>query len=508
LVIMATEVVTLRGSFAALELTAVVREVVLHSATAKIEISQRTAQRQLWLCDGRIQGVTSKIEHERLGSWLASRALITRKVMREILVNKPRAERLGTVLLERRLIDRERLQKELEDLALTVAGRMLLLDGEYEAEPQVRLPGDAVSLNFVPAELFVYAARRVPDTGNFEVLAGGARQWSVADHGAVAEQAFELLPMESWVLGQLAVPQTLDELRALAPNQEHEVNRAIVALASGGFVAYGDSSVKPATVERVVAAAPPKPPPPPAPVMFDPGPPATAVPPVVAAPPVAAAPPKPPPPPAPAMFDPAPLATAVPPVVAAPPVAAAPPSSQPSCQSWRPPVRPAWADEDLEGPIGPFPAANPKLRAFLTRVEGATNEGDGDDPDGGEPSLLEARRAQLLKSRAAELLAHDAKSREACRCLAQAMEIAPDPDGLVRLAALEMESPVGKPRALEHLKHAVTLAPSSTAAWMALAGYWSERGNQSKQRRCLEKILAYEADNEAARRALAAIKAD
>ena len=79
---------------------------------------------------------------------------------------------------------------------------------------------------------------------------------------------------------------------------------------------------------------------------------------------------------------------------------------------------------------------------------------------------------------------------------------APDGESLFLLAQLELDNPKRHPSALEHLRLAVVMAPQHTEAWLTLANYWSMRGQTEKQRRCLEKILAYEPANRDVRDAL------
>lgn len=77
-----------------------------------------------------------------------------------------------------------------------------------------------------------------------------------------------------------------------------------------------------------------------------------------------------------------------------------------------------------------------------------------------------------------------------------------DAEALLMLAQLELDNPKRHQSALEHLRLAVVLAPQNTEAWLTLANYWSMRGQSDKQRRCLEKILAYEPKNKDVRSAL------
>jgi predicted Zn-dependent protease len=82
------------------------------------------------------------------------------------------------------------------------------------------------------------------------------------------------------------------------------------------------------------------------------------------------------------------------------------------------------------------------------------------------------------------------------------VKTSPEPESLLLLAQLELDNPKRQPDALEHLRRAVAMEPQYTQAWLTLANYWSLRGHPDKQRRCLEKILAYEPRNADARDAL------
>jgi len=93
----------------------------------------------------------------------------------------------------------------------------------------------------------------------------------------------------------------------------------------------------------------------------------------------------------------------------------------------------------------------------------------------------------------------------AVRLLTEAVELKPTAESLLMLAELELDRPPLHAKALEHLKQATELDPRNTRAWLLLANYWSLRGQPEKQRRCLERILAYEPNNNDIRDAIAMI---
>jgi tetratricopeptide (TPR) repeat protein len=92
--------------------------------------------------------------------------------------------------------------------------------------------------------------------------------------------------------------------------------------------------------------------------------------------------------------------------------------------------------------------------------------------------------------------------RKAVKYFEQAIELAPSEETLFTLAQIELERTDLHNKALEHLKQAVVLNPQHTPSWLLLANYWGVRGQEDKQRRCLEKILAYDPKNRDVRDAL------
>jgi tetratricopeptide (TPR) repeat protein len=148
-----------------------------------------------------------------------------------------------------------------------------------------------------------------------------------------------------------------------------------------------------------------------------------------------------------------------------------------------------------------LPPANPKLRALLARLDPKAGSGMGDDLV--RPlSEEEITQAEADKASAHKLLRESGDERAAYKLLASAVQTAPDAESLAALASVEMANPLWRQRALDRLKQAVEMQPKCTSAWLALGNYWGTRGQLDKQRRCLERILAFEPTNDAVREAL------
>ncbi|MCU0291652.1 MAG: hypothetical protein MUF10_06620 [Thermoanaerobaculaceae bacterium] len=111
----------------------------------------------------------------------------------------------------------------------------------------------------------------------------------------------------------------------------------------------------------------------------------------------------------------------------------------------------------------------------------------------GDPATTLAQAKQLIAS---------GDRRGALRLLEHVVAQVPDPEALLLLAKIEIERLQTQPQALEHLRQATAAHPQLTEAWLMLANYWSLRSQPEKQRRCLEKILAYDPRNLDARNTL------
>ena len=117
------------------------------------------------------------------------------------------------------------------------------------------------------------------------------------------------------------------------------------------------------------------------------------------------------------------------------------------------------------------------------------------------PLLTSAELAQKHLEFAQKML-EKGDVRRAVKYFEQAAELSPSEETLYTLAQIELERTDQHNKALEHLKQAVALNQQHTPSWLLLANYWGVRGQEEKQRRCLEKILAYDPKNRDARDAV------
>jgi hypothetical protein len=148
-----------------------------------------------------------------------------------------------------------------------------------------------------------------------------------------------------------------------------------------------------------------------------------------------------------------------------------------------------------------YPRANPHLKELLMQIDPDPKRTLARRTETGE--ILDSHTAEEQKQQALTLLREGGDERRAHKMLLAAVEVVPDAASLTVLAELEMHNPLWRARALERLKQAVAMSPQYTVAWLALANYWSLRMQPDKQRRCIEKILAYDPNNREAKSVVA-----
>ncbi|HPC82241.1 MAG TPA: hypothetical protein P5234_02705 [Thermoanaerobaculaceae bacterium] len=226
----------LAGTFAPLQLPRLAAHLVAACPRGKLVLSQGKATRFLWFEDGRILAITSSLEEEKLGSWLVERGRIDRRTVDDTLRRQTGEKRFGTILVEKSYLTADVLCQELERLSLHLAARLAFDGGTYATEADCRLPGDAIAIDYEPTAVFAAAVQHAPDTGQFERLTGGTRTWLATPHAALAELEGGATGIEKFLLGQLAQPRTLAELRAAVPQKAKEVPRALTWLAVQGLV--------------------------------------------------------------------------------------------------------------------------------------------------------------------------------------------------------------------------------------------------------------------------------
>ncbi len=458
--------------------------------------------REILFVDGEIRAARSEIEAEKLGSWLVDRGIITedQKALTLLSQGSETAPPLGHLLVERGLVDPPTLERELEELTLTIIhraaadpmGTYSFREGGIEGQPDT-LP------NTTTPQLLLEAARAYPDIERKLAALGPFDQvcWPNQPLESVVIE-IELNTSEAYLLSRMDGSHRIADLENLAPMPKEELVAALYALRVAGLISLGDAGRRSAL-------------------------------------------------PMPALDHAAPGAGSLELVVDEQKLTREQLAERRhvlelagtvttldhyralnlSPGADRLDIRTAW--DRLSKRYDPDRAGEEHLRdlraelqlirermeeAFevlvdpvsrdrYDRVMRALKAGRSAlEEDLHEERMEAARRArqELIEAntqRAREFL-REGEIYQAIQLLEQVCELDPTPERLLDLARLLVRNPLWAPRALEVLRRAIESDPSFADAWVELAEFWRRRGNRERQRKSLERAIAADPNHERA----------
>jgi curved DNA-binding protein CbpA len=484
----------LTGTFRAGELSRLLQELFLTFAEGRLETVVRDIERSVWFEGGQARAVTSSEESEKLGSWLVAAGLLEPSAMAVSLLRQPEGVLFGTMLVLEGLIEADRLEQELEALAVRIVAPLLFAEGEYRFDRSGRLPADAATIEMTTASLVMAAVRALPDEALEGRTAGdGMYVWTSQD-ALLRFQSANLQPAEAYVVSRVDGTTTVAQLRRMVGLPARQFDRSLLGLVSAGLVELrGERAPRPCEPVEVQLPHP----------------------------------------------------------MASPEtdLQRFSPEEQHEYETIVRLVdecrhqdyykrlgvaRRATPEEvrhrylNLARQFHPDRAAEPHLRSLrrdLVEVTSSLREAFETlaNPDararydsglaaegarGPGVARLDARRDQARHELAA---ANVKRAGELTRCgdpgmavqlLDQAARFDPKPETLVALARLEFRNPMWVQRALDHLRRAVTLDPGHIDAWLELARFWRSRKQTGRERHCLERVLERDPTNEEARAGL------
>jgi tetratricopeptide (TPR) repeat protein len=490
------------GTLAFGDFAGLVRELVRRLADGRLDVLAGEVRRGVFIEAGQIRAISSELEDERLGRWLVSRALIEPHQMALTLLRQPDKMLYGKQLVAEGALEVERLQKELEERAVTLLSRMLFAEGSYWWLPGEKFTQDSLGFDMTTASLLAAALRAVTDLALIEQLARPDSYLWASQDTLLADQQVRLVPQEAYLLSRIDGTSTLHRLRQLVPMAPADFSRAVGALVVAGLV-----EVHSEPAGRPEQARP---------------------------------------------FE-----------VTLPASARQPEEEEEEEQLQYTPEqqrefedvvrlsaecrhrdyynrlglnRGASRDQiqsrfrDMARAFHPDRAQEPHLRPLrreLAEIYAALQESRDTlldperkkrydeslrsrGPEGADFQEAERRRKarqELVQAnvRRAHELMRVGDIGMAVQLLDQAVRLDPQPEILLTLAQLEFRNPMWAQRALDRLRRAVTVAPQCTEAWLELAKFWGQRGKTDKQQQCLEKIIDYDPRNVKAIAALDAL---
>jgi hypothetical protein len=488
------------GSLAAGDFAGLVRELVRRLIDGRLDVLTGEARRGIFIEAGQIRALVSELEDERLGRWLVTRGVLESHQMALTLLRQPDKMLYGKQLVAEGALETERLQKELQERAVTLLSRMLFAEGSYWWVPGERFTQDALGFEMTTASLLAAALRSVEDLTPVEhMVRPDSYLWAPQD-SMLADQQVRLTPQEAYLLSRVDGTTTVHRLRQLVPMAPADLSRAVGALVVAGLVeVHAEPAPRPERARPIEVAMP---------------------------------------------------ASAV-----------RPEEDEEEQLQYTPEQQREFEDvvklaadcrhrdyyyrlglnrganrdqiqsrfRDMARAYHPDRAQEPHLRPLrreLAEVYSALQESRDTlldperkkrydeslraGPQRGEDFQEEERRRkarqELVRAnvRRAHELIRVGDIGMAVQLLDQAVRLDPQPESLLTLAQLEFRNPMWAQRALDRLRLAVTVAPQCTEAWLELAKFWGLRGKTEKQQQCIEKVLDYEPANS---RAIAALDA-
>jgi tetratricopeptide (TPR) repeat protein len=487
---------SLAGRFIAGGFPPLLRELYRLLASGRLDVVIAGFRRHLWFEAGQVRAVVSEVEEEKLGKWLVARGVLDASRMAIALLRQPEGVRFGAFLVQEGALDPPALEKGLESLSVAIVSRLLTETGQYRFIDGEKLPMDAASIGMTTASLLAAAVRALPDETAVKAFTDPASYVWTAQDTLLLYQQVHLTTQEGYLLSRVDGTTTVAQLQRLVPMPAQEFSRALaVLLVAGVLETRESSSARPLTPTRVEE----------------------------------------------------------------PPEVPADEELQYSAQEQREysevlKLAGEIRHRDYYRRLGLAKGATQEqihatflelaklyhpdrareghllsLRNELAEIYSAIQEaydtlGNPEKRGRYEQALADSTTDQVdaykeeQRRRAARTALVDAnvtRAKELARAgdvgmavqlLDQAVRLEPKAENLLLLARLEFKNPMWAQRALDHLKHAVSLAPDFTDAWLELANFWGTRGKVDRQVNCLERILDFDPVNEDVRASLATLK--
>lgn len=468
-------------------------------ATGVLVASSGEVRREIIFVDGEARAARSNVEEEMLGSWLVQRGRISEDERALTLLHQggEDAPPLGHLLVTRGCLDQANLEVELGELALTIIRRAAAVQRCYCEFLEGRASDQPDTLPVLTTtQLLLVAAREFRDQSVIDAALGdpGQAVWRSGALDALLGE-LQLTPTEAFILSRLDGQGRLANLFALSSLPREEASRTLYALKVAGLIGIGaaptpgpgplpdlaarrhDPSAAPATVDEE-------------------------------------------------RLDPSQRRERE---EVRERAERAPRIDHYSALDLKPDARlqaieQAW--HELRERYSPERASEPHLRDMRAHLMAVTDRAQEAYEVLSSPAarrrydpILKAAQEQKkqLETRSAprtdakvrreiveanlkraEEFARDGEIFMAIQLLEQACSLDPRPPELLKLARLLLRNPLWTQRALSYLRQAIEIDPRLVEAWVELAEFWRRRNDPERQRKALERALAYAPDDKKA----------
>jgi curved DNA-binding protein CbpA len=232
-------------------------EVALAGSTGVLVTTSNSVQREIVFVNGEIRAARSAAEQEKLGMWLVERQLISEDDRGLTLLPQGSVDSppLGHLLVTRGSIDQETLERELQELTLTIVSRasaQIPEESEFQEGRSTDQPDTLPDL--FTSQIILIAARALEDASTKKTAVGSLdRVVSPSSDLAHILDDYNLSPTEGFLLSRLDGTQTISKLIQLSALPEDQALSTLYPLLVSGVVRVGDEKAAPQRPEPSVA---------------------------------------------------------------------------------------------------------------------------------------------------------------------------------------------------------------------------------------------------------------
>jgi curved DNA-binding protein CbpA len=213
-------------------LTELVREISAAELSGALRLAREQARTVIYFDAGEIIYAASNLRAFRLGESVRRWKSLSEQQLGRVQGKSSDLE-FGAALVEMEILSREKLDAFVSRQVSELLCHMLLwTEGEWEFDPRVRLAeGVRVSLN--ANRLLIESARRLP--GEFVAQRFADKSEKLFPVSQTTDE-LNLLPAEAFVLTRVDAPLSINELLTVGGLPEAETLHIVYTLALGGFV--------------------------------------------------------------------------------------------------------------------------------------------------------------------------------------------------------------------------------------------------------------------------------
>lgn len=213
-------------------------------ASGILQIKGRAGTRNILMVDGEIRAAGSSLETEKIGSWLVAQELISENQRTQALRVQHQtsaSEPLGFFLVKELVLTRMQLQKELEELGLTIIRRAsadLEALAVFTEDADLEQPDTLGSLP--TGRLILESCRSFPDFLEKKHQLGSTKQLiGVAGDIITLSTDLNLSTREAFLLSRIDNIRKIDDLIHITPMPERQALEIIYSLSRCGLLRIG-----------------------------------------------------------------------------------------------------------------------------------------------------------------------------------------------------------------------------------------------------------------------------